>query len=140
MFNNLACCFDAGDCLLSDTSNSKCPSCDQDIGAHAIGDGICQVDLNTENCCFDGGDCSLCFTCEVDLAEKIGDKVCHKDLNNVKCCFDGGDCEEYVWESKYIYKGVQDVRHDMIQSKVYSKDELLNYEYVSTIFLPLVPS
>ena len=103
------------------------------MGSYAIGDGICQVALNTETCCWDGGDCSLCSTCELEYIDNIGDKVCHKDLNNVKCCFDGGDCEEYVWESKYIYRGLQDKRHQMIQSKNFNPFEQENYLYVSTV-------
>ena len=115
---------------MSDESQDKCPQCDQEIGSYAIGDGICQAALNSEKCCFDGGDCSLCMTCDIDLVPKVGDRYCNEDLNNMKCCFDGGDCDEYIWESKYMLKGVNKIA-DVNPMILFNDFEWVNYFAVS---------
>ena len=69
-----------------------------------IGDGQCDLSLNTKECYFDGGDCQpmICIEAglECTVASSVlcqyglGDNYCDEELNREECNFDHGDCIE----------------------------------------------
>ena len=69
-----------------------------------IGDGQCDLSLNTKECYFDGGDCQpmVCIEAGMNcIVESImsceyglGDGFCDDELNTEECNFDHGDCIE----------------------------------------------
>jgi len=84
-----ACSFDGGDC----------EECFQLTGADpsSIGDGYCDIALNTTGCGYDGFDCLDGFgsnpTCRVPDKSKLGDGRCDGGVYNTEACdYDNGDC------------------------------------------------
>eukprot|EP00903_Cladosiphon_okamuranus_P008223 g7916.t1 len=144
--NNAECAYDGGDCC-SCTCDSAAPGADDDDACQygfacvdpsapcvnddditvdmlencnwvmGIGNGYCDMEMNTPECNCDGGDCCEC-SCEVAQITDddyfssgglfwlqrvrlhrslstvfcIGNGYCNSDNNNDLCAYDGGDC------------------------------------------------
>ena len=113
IYNNAACGWDGGDCLLAEYPECHSPD------PSWVGDGSCHggdfgylewiqdemyyevsnipIMINTEECGWDGGDCELYNSlpeCSVEYAYRIGDGYCNNDdeYNTADCGWDGGDC------------------------------------------------
>jgi len=95
-------CSDGGKYLSPECNNDggDCRECLQDTGANPkiIGDGVCQLWLNTTACNFDGGDCMTTYDlpfCDVLVDTFLGDGYCHGgEYNTEDCGWDHGDCDE----------------------------------------------
>ena len=80
------------------------PNCVTDT-PFRVGDGYCNIGLNTSQCDWDGGDCigiqndfNLMYPyCDVENPSSVGDGKCQfLQIYNVKeCGYDGGDCSEW---------------------------------------------
>ena len=93
-----------------------CPAAAESQYVRRLGDGVCDVALNTEGCGWDLGDCCA-STCREprcgekfpfcadpreatfaarcgarDAAKRVGDGRCDADLDTRECRYDGGDC------------------------------------------------
>ena len=93
-----------------------CPAAAESQYVRRLGDGVCDVALNTEGCGWDLGDCCA-STCREppcgekfpfcadpreatfaarcgarDAAKRVGDGRCDADLDTQECRYDGGDC------------------------------------------------
>ena len=134
--NTPSCNYDGGDCcgpsnyaycglcqclfdeyeVLSTESQLNASKCD--LFAHAIGDGFCQDEVNTEECNYDGGDCcnpstaiNLCtdctcknaslvgkvtgytvIECPLDLQELTNNGRCDDQANIPECDYDTNEC------------------------------------------------
>ena len=51
----------------------------------SLGDGLCNVETNSEECNYDFGDCCSNF-------ELVGNGICNDEANYPECNYDGGDC------------------------------------------------
>uniref|UniRef100_A0A7R9VCJ2 LNR domain-containing protein n=1 Tax=Pseudictyota dubia TaxID=2749911 RepID=A0A7R9VCJ2_9STRA len=64
-----------------------------------VGDGMCDIEYNTEECGYDAGDCIDFNTrypdCEVDSLDGFGDGYCDVAFNSIECGYDGGDCSDF---------------------------------------------
>lgn len=88
-----ACSIDGGDCdlCLDQISSST-------IDSANIGDGYCDLELNTTACGWDGLDCLKGFgsdpACRVPDKSKLGDGLCDGGVYNTEACeHDHGDCK-----------------------------------------------
>ena len=85
----VGCSMDGGDCDLCLEQISTDPA--------NIGDGYCDLELNTTACGWDGLDCLGGFgsdpTCQVPDKAKLGDGLCDGGVYNTEACgYDNGDC------------------------------------------------
>jgi hypothetical protein len=93
-------CSDGGKYLSPECNRDggDCRECLQDTGADpkTVGDGVCQLWLNTTACGFDGGDCMMTYDfCDVEDEEYLGDGYCDGgEYNTEECGWDHGDCVE----------------------------------------------
>ena len=81
-----------------------CRDCNQQIremegfNASNVGDGKCDIELNTTACSYDGYDCIAAekpTVCELENNDWLGDGFCDGGAYNTpQCDFDGGDCVE----------------------------------------------
>ncbi len=118
---HVSCCFDGGDC--------GCPTCP--VEQDAIGDDMCDFELDTDECCYDGGDCrcrevtsplneccpesdwcfppnSLCPTCSLDLVQHLTNGKCDSEFqSDPNCCFDDVECELFQLHRDYLIDGAR---------------------------------
>jgi len=89
---------DGGDYVTEECSidGGDCDTCLDQTGTEPghIGDGYCDVNLNTTACNWDGGDClGASAACIVEDKDLLGDGVCNGGEYNVEACdWDSGDC------------------------------------------------
>ena len=80
------CGFDDGDCA---NFREAYPTYST-LTPNLVGNGECQIDLNSQACGFDGGDC-----CPVRESPYWGDEICHAGLfDSIECMYDQGDCDD----------------------------------------------
>ena len=61
-----------------------------------LGDGYCDIAMNTTECNWDAGDCLGSNLCNVERKDYLGDSFCDGgEYNTEECNWDGGKFEEF---------------------------------------------